>query len=624
MLWALQYRIDEALILLDITLSNVAIPARRHAVEDSLKHIISVSLRGRNPDPKAKNDLHRLLCIFAKASTLPDCGIYSVSQKIVHLVLRHSDNHQVRVLYEVLLNARLNVHSHSLTHFMDSFTRMGRPDMAMQVLRKIAASGADMSFETVQFSCMTLLRTRFDEIEWYKVQSQQVTEMLELGIRPSIPMMNAMILNAVEAGDYQTAQAMFETAKIHGIRRDTTTYSILLKGAVQNLDDSLVEKIMHVAEEDGALPRNNELVFSLILTLLQIARFNDTTILTSAHRYRAILRIYTKYCNTLPLQELGICVDTDEKPNRAETVFEPSPKLLSIMIVSYIRLIRRSDLVQALYYRHQKLVEKGHKLIAPTAETEHLANAFLFSLGRHAATFKICPVILRNMMEPSAITTVTIAQPTVRTWSIAARCYFFHGQRAAGEKVVEMMRARGISPDLVTWNTIISGYASLQDASGVVNSMKGMETAGFEPNSFTLKGLARIKDRNQLLDALRRVAANDDNGQSQVPTSHHAMPNAHSASHHEGTQSIQTRATTANKQATNNQELIGMQRGSCRQISPKITDAPHQFGGLRTSLNEHNRARWTENDADAGFLEQLQGRFENPMLHQSDRYLTEP
>ncbi|KAL9001099.1 MAG: hypothetical protein Q9169_000282 [Polycauliona sp. 2 TL-2023] len=601
-------------------------PAPRHAVEDALKHIGSIYLQGQTTNPKAKNDIHRLLCTFAEASMLRNDHTYSISQKLVHLVLRHSDNHQAQVLYQVLLKSQLEIHPHSLTHFMNRFTRMGRPDLAMHVLRQIAASGANMAFETVQFSCITLLRTRFDEVEWYKIQSHLVTEMLELGIRPRIPMLNAMILNAIEASDYQTAEAMFETARIHNIRRDVITYSVLLKGAVQSLDENLVEKLMHVAEEDGALPRNNELVFSLVLALLQIARRNDTNILTSTHRYKAILRIYAKYCSILPLQQLGICVDMDPKAEKAETVSQPSPKVLSIMMVSYIRLIGRSDLVQALYYRYQEFVEKNHELIAPTAETDHLANAFLFSLGRHTATFMTSPIILNNMMKPSAAISVKIAQPTVRTLSIAARSYAFHGQIAAGERIIEIMRAKGKKPNEVTWNTIISGYASLQDASGVVNAMEGMEAAGFEPNPFTLQALARIKDRNQLLDALRRVAANDKTGRSQAPTSQHTIQTAHSASSHKANRNIQSETTTSNTQAARNQGLMPcMQQELHRPASSNLIDVSQPLIRFRQSLDKHGIARCNGNDADPEFVERLQAQFQTAnLLPPSSRYETEP
>ncbi|KAL8924973.1 MAG: hypothetical protein Q9172_002455 [Xanthocarpia lactea] len=607
MLWALQHRIDKAVTFLDVTLSDSSMPALRHAVENSLKHIVSVSLQGQVANLQRKNDIHRLLCTFAEASMLRDDRTYSISPKIIYLVLRHSDNHQVRVLYEVLLNARLDVPTldvltFTLTHFMDRFTRMGRPDLAMHVLKRIAASGADVSFESVQYSCITLLRTRFGEVDWYKVQSYLVTEMLELGIRPGIPMLNTMILNAVEACDYQTAQAMFETARIHGIRRDTITYSTLLKGALQNRDHSLVGRIMHMAEEDGALPNNNELVFSLIVTMLQIAQ------LESAVLYRAILNVYSRYCNISPLQELGIYIDTDKHVGTAGTVTEPSSKLLSLMMVSYIRLIGGPDLVQELYNRYRSHVDQNHNLIAPIAETDHLANAFLLGLGRHRATFKICPIILRNMLEPSVTTTVKVAQPTIRTWSIAARTYFFHGQRAAGEKIVEMMRARGIQPSLVTWNTILSGYASLQDASGVVKVMKGMEAAGIEADSYTLKAMARLRNRDRLLNALRKAAANDDNARAQTQESHDPVPVALGLSSDETNESGRKQATAANTRLTDSTELTSpIEHGLHHRPSFGHVDGSSGLDRFRRSLYEHRHevASWSEQDADGDFLQHL-------------------
>ncbi|KAL8859558.1 MAG: hypothetical protein Q9178_003957 [Gyalolechia marmorata] len=622
MLWALQHRIDKAVTFLDVTLSDSSMPALRHAVEDSLKHIVSVSLQGQVANLQRKNDIHRLLCTFAESSMLRDDRTYSISQKIVYLVMRHSDNYQARVLYEVLLNARLDVDTNTLIHFMDRFTRMGRPDLAMHVLKRIAASGANVCFESVQYSCMTLLRTRFGGDDWYKVQSYLVTEMLELGIRPGIPMLNTMILNAVEACDYQTAEAMFETARIHGIRRDTITYSILLKGAVENREHSLVRRIMHMAEEDGALPNNNELVFSLVVTMLQIAGYKP------ASRYRAILKVYSRYCNISPLQELGIYTDTDKHVDTAGTVTEPSPKLLSIMIVSYIRLIGRPDLVQELYNRYQSHVDQNHSLIAPIAETDHLANAFLFGLGGYAATFKICPIILRNMLEPSVTTAVKVAQPTIRTWSIAARSYFFHGQRAAGEKIVEMMRARGIPPSLVTWNTILSGYASLQDASGVVKAMKGMEAAGIEADSYTFKAVARLRDRNRLLNALRNAAANDDKARAQTQESHDPVPVALGVSSDETNESGRKQVTAANNRPTDSTELASpIEHRLHHRPSSGHVDGSSRLDRFQRSLYEHRHevASWSEKDADGDFLQHLQDRFGTPKLVQgSSRHQQEP
>lgn len=71
------------------------------------------------------------------------------------------------------------------------------------------------------------------------------------------------------------------------------------------------------------------------------------------------------------------------------------------------------------------------------------------------------------------------------------------------------MRERGLKPDKVTWNTMISGYSGLQDVEAAVGAVKGMQAAGHEVNSYTLKGLGKLLNRSPLLDALKRVIGDE-------------------------------------------------------------------------------------------------------------------
>ncbi|KAL8694722.1 MAG: hypothetical protein Q9218_000648 [Villophora microphyllina] len=373
-------------------------------------------------------------------------------------------------------------------------------------------------------------------------------------------MLNAMILNAVEASDYQTAQAIFETARLHGLRRDTITYSTLLKIAFQNLDQSLVERVMRMAEEDGALPRNNKLVSCLVATVLQISRSIDPGIVTRASRYRAMLRIYERYCDTGPLSELGIYIKSDHVVETAGQVYPPSSQLLSTMIVGYIFLFGRHQDVVNVYHRYEHHVANNHHLIAPIAATDHTANAFLLWLGRHRPTYAMSLVILKNMLEPSSS---AVARPTVQSWSIVADTLYRNRQPAAAARVIEMMREKGITPNKVTWNTIIAGHAGMQDAVGAVRAMREMEKADLEVNSYTLKALTMIKDRDRLLDALRRTAAADINtetGQQDLAT-----PVAYESSFGNGVQDHDGLADTPN----------GLQLPFGRESSPtETTDKP--------------------------------------------------
>lgn len=600
MLWTLRHDHDKALNFLTATILDTThrSGAPRYAIEDALKFLVSIHLEGQAANTESTNNLHRLVCNFATAADPRDNHARSISQKIVYLLLRHSDSHQTQTLYETLVNSRLNIDPHSLTHFMDKFARMGRPDLAMHALRRAAACGADVSSDYVQYSCIRLLRTRFDEVELYSLRSHLVTEMLELGIRPGVPMLNAMILNAVEACDYQTAYSMFETARIHGIRRDTITYSTLLNIARQNVDESLIETIMQMAEEDGALPRNNQLVFCLVITILQIALAEKAGVTACASKYRDMLQVYARYCDISPLQVLGIHSDVHRDISSTGPVSQPSPQLLSVMILGYIRLFGQNYQVKELYYRHQRFIAQNHHLIAPTAETEHLANAFLFCLGQNRTTFTMCPIILQNMLEPPASTTVNVAKPTVHTWSIVLRSYFFNDQRAAGEKIIQMMRERGIQPSRVTMNTIISGYAKRQDASAAVNALQHMEAAGFEVDSYTFKGLTRITNRKQLLDALRKVAEKPTKTEEDVQSmegstqTDHEISADHRISRTSDKEIIQAGRASESSQSLLQGEVVQQrEQGTTDVASTELCNDPNLPGGLQQKTIQEDQDR---------------------------------
>ncbi|KAL9011799.1 MAG: hypothetical protein Q9173_003389 [Seirophora scorigena] len=514
-LWTLQHDHHKALVCLEATVPDLAakVGAPRYAIITALEFLTSEYLDRQVPDMEWNDRLFRLFCQFAEASYLTHLKSYHISspiQCVVRLLLRHSDPIRAEKLYGAVVDSSVWMLPGTLVQFIKKFAQIGRPDIGMNAFKRMAVSPADVSYDVVQNTCLTLLRSPFASAERYRVQSQLSTEILETGIRPEMPLLNAMILNAVEAGDFQTAYAISETARVHGIRRNTITYSTLLKIALHSLDESLVKKIMLMAEEDGALPRNNQLLFCLIATIMQITLTSGTEDSSRRSRYRFMLQIYARYCDVAPLQELGIWVNPLGNSNGPGPISQPSPQLISMMIFSYIRFYGRPFSIKQLYNRYQGFLAQNHPLIAPIAETEHVGNAFLYMLGQNRATFTMCSTILRNMLVPPASTIVKVAKPTTRTWTILLRSYFFNGQRAAGEKIIAMMRERGVEPNIVTMNTIIAGYAGMQDPAAAVNAMQQLEGAGFEADSYTYRGLTRIVKRDELLNALRNVAGTTD------------------------------------------------------------------------------------------------------------------
>ncbi|KAL8642647.1 MAG: hypothetical protein Q9228_000696 [Teloschistes exilis] len=558
MLWALQHDLDKALIFLDATISEPAgsIPARRHAVEDAFKYIISFYSQRKSADPSTWTKLRSLFSSFLAQSHRPLGHISPMSQKIIHQLLQHSDDAQTQGLYETLSNLKVDLLPNTLAHFMDAFARIGRPDLAMDALRKTVASPHPFILPVVQSSCINLLRTRFDAVEWYRIQSHLATEIIELGIRPQIEMLNAMILNAVEASDYQTAQAIFETARSHGLRRDTITYSTLLKIAFLNLDEGLVERIMYTAEEDWALPRNNRLVSCLVATLMRIGRSKNSDVVPSGSGYKAMLRVYERYCDIGPLQELGIYIQSNHVVETAGEISPPSSQLISIMIMGYIFLSSRLQDVVNLYHRYERHMAKNHHIIAATAATDHVANAFLLFLGRHKSTYTMSLAILRNMLESPAS---VVAKPTVQSWSIIVDSFYRNRQPTAARRIIAMMRENGVEPNKVTWDHIISGHAGMQDALAAAKALREMEKSHFEVDSYTLKAVTLVKDRTQLLDALRRTAAPDDDvevaEQEPAPLTAYESSVGHGIEHRDGLVMSQTPLQSPVKKAISPAEV---------------------------------------------------------------------
>jgi pentatricopeptide repeat protein len=94
-------------------------------------------------------------------------------------------------------------------------------------------------------------------------------------------------------------------------------------------------------------------------------------------------------------------------------------------------------------------------------------------------------------------------KPSVQTWSILLKAFMDHSQPRAAEKVLTMMRHRGITPNHVTWNSLAIGYARLQDITNSVDVIDRFEREGWEMSDTTVEGLEVIENRKALMEALR-------------------------------------------------------------------------------------------------------------------------
>ena len=506
MLWCLRYKKKKALLLLLVTMKGRNYRPPRYAVADSLSFLSRHFLFDvAKSDPRAVDAIWLLTRKFIEGASEQE-RVFTVPQHLIFNVLQSMDNSRLLSFFWLLGVNKAVLHVDTMLQFIDRFVEMGKIDISMRLLGAVAKTGLNLSTPQVQKACVKLLRARFDTPEEYTIRSNTLAQMLEMGVRPNIEMFNAILVNAGEGGDFSNAWKMYALATENGLVPTSITYNVLLKGAVLSGN---IPNINLVIREIHAHPE----VLQNLRVLNDVLQAISLTV-SPSDEFGTMLDFYKQHCDLRPLQDLALVgSETLVLPSANYQGLQPTNSILIKMILAYIRhRLRQShgplDLIHnyKLYYQH---IKENHPLIAPLAHADIIANAFIIAFRKRHETLPQCITVVRHMLELSsqhhaASDTVAYSAPTVQTWSVLVAAYIFNRQSRAAEKVLDMMHKRGIEYTQVTWNTLISGYAGMQDVDKVVKAVRGMEAAGFETNAYTAKGLGGLWLRDKLIEALRQ------------------------------------------------------------------------------------------------------------------------
>ncbi len=499
MLWSLKNYKKHALVLLLATFKGRRYRPPRYVVSDCLEFLARHFLfKVSTPNPMAFHALWFLTCKLIEGASDQEQS-FPVSQHLLYLVTEHSDDSRVLSLYGLLGLNKAILDVDTMLHFLDRFLDMGRINLSMKLLGTIVKTGFDLSLDRIQMACVKLLRARFDTQEEYTIRSNILAQILEMGIRPKVAMFNAILLNAGEGGDFANAWQMYGLAKENAIMPDSITYGVLLKGAKLSGESSNIETVIHEIQGNGQVLQDLRLVSDVL---------NAISLMSPGDEFGAMLDFYKQHCDLRPLRELSLCGDETEAPHGAScSGVWPESHILTQMILAYVKLHQDSFGLIHNYNLYYRYVKENHPLIAPLAQEHFVANSFIMAFGKNPGTLQHCTTVVKHMLELSSpnfttLNSVPYSAPTVQTWSILVAAYFRNRQRRAAEKVLDMMHERGIQRDRVTWNTLVSGYAGLQDVNAAIDTVKGMEAAGFQMDTYTSKGLEQLRPREYLRKAL--------------------------------------------------------------------------------------------------------------------------
>ena len=513
MRWAIRKAPEQGLIPLDVAIHFSAIRPSQQLLYGYLEALATHFLeRIRPPQTQYVDAIHQLVCNYVELASLHRKP-FPLEQRMIFLILEHCSIEQTRSLFHTLLTHNMPLSSNTLLHFADNFLIEGEATLGSEILLSAVKIGADPSSVAFQSGCVKLLRTRSESEDWMKVRSDFVSQILEMGVRPDCILWACIILNAIEAGNYQEAWRWYDIGIQEGLKPIRGTFSVLLKITKQGFSKDSLDRVVEEASKEQLLPNDLELVFDTLHAIWLSERSDSPQ--GPDRAFESMLRFYSRYCDLKPLQELSLPLEPYlarlEQNNEAS---QPSPRMVGIMLLGYLsQQPSRLAVLAALYLRYQNHVEAEHSIIAPLANTDHVSNAFLKAFGSKSDGLSHCNLVVKNMLARTSTTTPEsetygntnpgqTGKPTVQTWNILLNSYMKHGHTQAAEKILLMMRARDMKPDDVTWNHVIAGYVRKQDVENVVDASKRMKDAGFGYNDFTIQALRRLVDKQRYLGAV--------------------------------------------------------------------------------------------------------------------------
>ena len=501
-LWMLAYEPQQMIRFLLATHVEPYVPATY--IEDSLLHL-SRHFAHSDDLNRARNmqQLADTFCVLAERRSKETLSFFN---PFIRTLIPHCLDEQVHRLYQKVRVHKVHLHPFTFMHFATYFAKNDYFQQALDALLEARNVGANVNGYGFRSNCSTLLRRSIAQPGGLRVCLRVVSNLVDIGVKLDNPICDIIMLNAVEAGDLKTAFAVYRSLMERGLRPTESTFAVLLKGCKMNIDDvDMLNETIHSAIGNVNV-RKSELVATEILHCLALhhSKHNPTTALNT------LTEAYAQLFDLGPLLRLGLPIpQVSQKRLTAETLMPPTRHAITFLIGASIQhalsRVPHPLEILPLYERWRELVETGEPLIADLATTDHVSNIFLAAFIRTPSGLIHAARVVRDMQLPlPKIASITQSPPTVQTWSIFLHGFTRHGRTALAEQVLTYMRGKGIEPNQVTWNTLVSGYARAQDVEGTVEALRRLEGEGGAWDAWTFRGMGRLRARERLGVELRR------------------------------------------------------------------------------------------------------------------------
>ncbi len=413
----------------------------------------------------------------------------------IRLLIRYLDAAEARTLYAALNRHRVRIPREIGFRIVHEMARKLEMSAARHMLRRIVQKKPSVVHSQDFKLAAIVLLDHASKISYGREGLDILNELLGYGFRPDLTVYNISIFNAFRMNDARTAWKLYEALRADDLQPDSYTFATLIKGAKHRHDWDGIEQVTHDMHALGVKP-NLWLVTEMLHTSYIYAHSKRRNSV-----FRDMTKIYQTFFSVDVLKELGMLSTnggaTPTTSDRISTTLvrpDPLPATMHVMLKSYLSHCGDWTILTELWARYKTSVASNPVWNTGGQNSAYVPTAFMYVFGQNPQTLLYCPTILADMLSSSS----GLAKPTLQTWNVLMLAYVRNRQYQASERVLELMMEHGMTPDVVTWTSLVAGYAHGQDIKGAVGAVKRMLRAGFDVGERTVHALMRIQDRRQL------------------------------------------------------------------------------------------------------------------------------
>ncbi|TLS25335.1 hypothetical protein PpBr36_07751 [Pyricularia pennisetigena] len=483
-------------------------------------------------------------------------------------------------LYNICNKKRYLHATQSFLHLADRFAKMKTiedKNRAIDILGNLVGDKRrtfNINSPASASICTSILKTDWPTKDTKPIQLAQ--RLLALGLQPNTFIYGTLVTLMWRSGELPTAWAIYDQMAQLVEIKDCSVYNTLMIGSLWAGDIMSLGRAFSLAIQRSLLEASDWGTFLTVLWAWPTPdhAYPDKIGIDRSAKFRLMLEVYSRVFYLEPLKYL---IESPEKedwetstslvdsmlsqgvdhlgsdfvpiirdipsPYRPDGLMKPTNHVLKIMTSAYVRGLSAPLKVLEFYIRFDKLLKDGDQLATGlTRKSTTIHNSIVKALSSFDMSRPVAYEVLRDMLEAHGTTasaqrnrslikgnhkngyaahqherpTSCLPRPNRETFNMLINALMFDGQIEEAENMLQMMRDQGISLDIVTWNTLVRGYARMQDVDGTVRSLQRMEQEGFQSNDRTISAFNRLSVANRKLALSKMELVIEENRKTQI------------------------------------------------------------------------------------------------------------